>query len=166
MTSAPALGFPSVWDKATQQYHLELQLLYSLFQLGHTQTVCYDLLIFPVGEEVIGVCRVEKGKLLALVGESRKLLWETVVKRFLALALTNSLSVHLWIHIWAIQTNPSQSQSQTPYLNWDEAEKVIILASIPFKIQIFMHESNTTDLNRIIHVYNFMHTFNLWRNRP
>lgn len=49
-------------------------------------------------------------------------------------------------------------------LNWGEEEKVKILASSPLKIQIFMHEDNITDLNSTIHTYNFMHTFNLWRN--
>lgn len=89
-----------------------------------------------------------------------------MVKRLLALTLTTP-----FLYIYEFTFEPfrqtlHKANQKPPYLNWGEAEKVIILASIPFKIQIFMYESNTTDLNRTIHVYNFMHTFNLWRNRP
>lgn len=97
VTNIPPLSFPSVWDKATQQHHT---LLLQPADLpcragGH---------VGLEGGEGKGPC-VGRGK--------QKIIMRNCGKKAFSINTDNSLSVHLWIHIWAIQTNPSQSQSKT-----------------------------------------------------
>lgn len=100
------------WPQEWSVYLLLAFLQCENTAIPHTQTVCYDLLISPVGQEDIWVWKVEKGKLLVLAGESRKLLWETVVKKAFSINTDKLSTCTLWIYIWTIQTNSSQSQSK------------------------------------------------------
>lgn len=54
----------------------------------------------------------EDGKAVGVGRGKQKMIIRNCSERFSALTLINSISVHLWMHIWAIQPNPSRRQSQ------------------------------------------------------
>lgn len=73
----------------------------------HTETVYYDLRGPGEGEKVHVGLEDGEGKPAGVGRGKQKMIMRTCDKINSLFTLSNSTSVHLWIHTWAIQINSS-----------------------------------------------------------